>query len=73
MITAEDCSPNVLKKALALGGGKGVCRALDGVGREELGGYVGVRSAQIAAIPIKSGFAEKMALLLRQEGSGIDE
>ncbi|MDR1516278.1 MAG: ribosomal L7Ae/L30e/S12e/Gadd45 family protein [Synergistaceae bacterium] len=73
LIASEDCSPNVLRKALALDGKKTVCRALRGIGREELGRYVGVRSAQIAAIPIESGFAKKIALLLRQEGSGIDE
>jgi ribosomal protein L7Ae-like RNA K-turn-binding protein len=73
VVTSEDCSPNVMRKALALDGEKTTCRALRGVGREELGRHIGVLSAQIAAIPADSGFAKKMALLLRQEGSGIDE
>jgi ribosomal protein L7Ae-like RNA K-turn-binding protein len=73
VVIAEDCSPNVSRKVLAMEGEKTTCRALRGVNREELGRHIGVLSAQIAAVPIDSGFAKKMALLLRQEGSGIDE
>ena len=73
MVISEDCSPNVKRKVLALDGEKTTFRALRGVGREELGRHIGVLSAQIAAVSMNSGFAKKMALLLKQEGSGIDE
>jgi ribosomal protein L7Ae-like RNA K-turn-binding protein len=71
VIISEDCSPNVLRKISVLDGEKTTCRTLGGVEREELGRHIGASSAQIAAIPINSGFAKKIALLLRQEGSGI--
>ncbi|MDR0616324.1 MAG: hypothetical protein LBG29_05895 [Synergistaceae bacterium] len=73
VIASEDCSPNVWSKISASGDGKTTGRTLSGVGRDEMGRYIGVRSAQIAAVPINSGFAKKITLLLRQEGSDIDE
>jgi ribosomal protein L7Ae-like RNA K-turn-binding protein len=73
VIVSEGCSLNVLRKIGALDEEKTKSRTLSGVGRDELGRHIGVSSAQIAAIPINSGFAKKIALLLRQEGSGIDE
>jgi ribosomal protein L7Ae-like RNA K-turn-binding protein len=73
VIASEDCSPNVWRKIGASGDGKTTGRMLCGVGRDEMGRHMGVRSAQIAAVPINSGFAKKITLLLRQEGSDIDE
>jgi ribosomal protein L7Ae-like RNA K-turn-binding protein len=71
VVTTSDCSPNVLRKLEAAGGNAGgriLHSALEGVNREELGRSLGVRSAQIAALPLKSGFAKKLAVLLQQEG-----
>ena len=72
VVTTRDCSSNVLKK-LARAGDRVICHTLAGVERGELGKSLGVRSAQVAALPIKSGFAEKLAELLRQEGPCIYE
>jgi ribosomal protein L7Ae-like RNA K-turn-binding protein len=73
VLTVQDCSPNVLRKLEGFDQGQVVCGALEGVDRGALGRSLGIRSAQIAALPIKSGFAKKLAVLLRQEGPGIDE
>jgi ribosomal protein L7Ae-like RNA K-turn-binding protein len=73
VVTAEDCSQNVLRKLGGRNVGRVISHMLAGVGREELGRSIGVREAQIAALPINSGFAKKIAVLLRQEGFGIDE
>jgi hypothetical protein len=71
VLTAADCSRNVLRK---LDGAGGVFhRTLEGVDREELGRSLGLSGVQIAALPLKSGFAKKLAELLQQEGLGIDE
>jgi hypothetical protein len=73
VVTAEDCSQNVLRKMDGGDAMRIVSHKLAGIGREELGRSIGIRGAQIAALPINSGFAKKIAVLLRQEGSGIDE
>jgi hypothetical protein len=62
-----------MRKLSALGDGRVVLSRLDGVDREKLGRSLGASSTQIAALPIKSGFAKKLAVLLRQEGFDIDE
>jgi hypothetical protein len=73
VVVVPDCSPGVLRKLGGVRKGSLVCRTLGGSSREELGKSLGVRSAQIAALPLESGFAKKLAVLLQQEGLGIDE
>jgi hypothetical protein len=70
VLTVADCSRNVLRK---LGGAGVFHRTLERVDREELGRSLGLSGVQIAALPLKSGFAKKLAELLQQEGLGIDE
>jgi ribosomal protein L7Ae-like RNA K-turn-binding protein len=66
ILTAEDCSPSVLRKvAPRLVKGVSVCLNMRGVTRETLGRSVGVNGAQIAALPIGSGFIKNLAELLQ--------
>ena len=64
VIVTGDCSDSVLSKAGRYCEGGSARLAIDGVTREELGEAMGVRSAQIAALPAESGFAERVAQLL---------
>jgi ribosomal protein L7Ae-like RNA K-turn-binding protein len=73
VVTVPDCSPAVLRKLDARSGENLVCCVLSGTSRAELGRSLGVSGAQIAALPLESGFAKKLAVLLQQEGLGIDE
>lgn len=73
VVLADDCSPNVLRKVASLSSKRGsICYILEGVTREELGGALGVASAQVAALPFKSGFVNKLAELLQQGGRCLD-
>ena len=72
VIVTNDCSKNVLISVDA-----GVERAevlkiiLNNIDRTALGEHLGVRGAQIAAIPMQSGFAKKILLL--NDRSDADE
>jgi ribosomal protein L7Ae-like RNA K-turn-binding protein len=70
IITTDDCSRAVTRKIghAVLSGGS-VCVIIESVTREELGKSLGVGSAQIAALPIESGFVEKLAELLKSGGT----
>lgn len=77
IITTDDCAASVLSK-VARHAESGCARhmRIDGVTREELGEAMGVRSAQIAALPAESGFADNLAKLLnlgKTGGRKIDE
>jgi len=65
IITTDDCAASVLSK-VARYAESGSVRLweIDGVTREELGQAMGVRSAQIAALPVESGFADRLTKLL---------
>lgn len=74
VITTEDCSRNVLRKLAAhLDRSKSKWYALSGVTREELGKALGVAGAQIVALPLKGGFADKLSELLQQGGHYLNE
>lgn len=64
MITTGDCSGALLLKIGRHCERGSVCRSIDGITREELGGAMGISSTQIAALPAESGFADSMAKLL---------
>lgn len=69
-ITTEDCGGSVARKvAHRAEAGDFVHIVINGVTREELGNAVGVAGAQIAALPLDSGFAKKIAELLEQGGA----
>jgi ribosomal protein L7Ae-like RNA K-turn-binding protein len=66
IVRTEDCSPSVLRKVeRKLAGSGSVCFVIKGVSRERLGRSIGVNSAQIAALPIESGFAKNLSELLQ--------
>jgi len=74
VIASEDCSGNVLRKLAACSGRtRSVWYVLEGVTREDLGKALGVNGAQIAALPLKSGFADKLSELLQQGGHYLNE
>lgn len=74
VISTEDCSRNVLRKLTALAGrSKSKWYALDGVTREDLGKALGVAGAQVVALPLKGGFADKLSELLQQGGHYLNE
>lgn len=74
VIATEDCSQNVLRKLTAHSGKpKSNWYVLDGVTREDLGKALGVAGAQIVALPLKSGFADKLSELLQQGGHYLNE
>ena len=66
IVTTEDCSPSVLRKVERKLTDRGsVCFVIKGVSRERLGRSIGANSAQIAALPIESGFAKNLSELLQ--------
>lgn len=74
VVATGDCSPVVLRKVANLSVKReSVCYILEEVTREELGRALGVTSAQVAALPFKSGFVNKLAELLQQGGRCLDE
>ena len=67
IVTAQDCSPNVTRKLKsALSESRCICYTMQDVTREDLGRALGVENVQIAALFMESGFAGKLAELLRQ-------
>ena len=67
IVTSNDCSPNVIRKlSSSLSDGRSICYTMQDVTREDLGRAVGVQNVQIAALFMESGFAGKLAELLRQ-------
>lgn len=69
MIRTEDCSAAVLRKIEPSLRRGSACCVLQGVSREELGRSLGIQSAQIAALPMKSGFTKKLAEMLQAGGA----
>lgn len=70
MVTTDDCSGSVMRKLRhKVETGGCVHLTIKGITREEFGNYMGVASAQIAALPSDSGFAKKIAELLEQGGA----
>ena len=71
IITTDDCAASVLSKVARYTESGSVRHSrIDGITREELGEAMGVRSAQIAALPAESGFADRLAELLNLEKQG---
>ena len=74
VIATGDCAQNVLRKLTAHSPkGGSVCYMLEEVTREDLGQALGVASAQIVALPLKSGFVNKLTELLQQRGRYLNE
>ncbi len=74
VLRTEDCSENVLRKLTARVPKSGsTCRTIPGVTRDTLGRALGVGSAQVVALPVRSGFAKKLTELLQQGGRCFDE
>lgn len=72
-LTTEDCADAVMRKIEhRMSSGGHMHYTIPGVTREELGGAVGVSSAQVLALPSDSGFSKKIAELLEQ-GACINE
>ncbi len=47
-------------------------RVLNGISRAELGHLLGLRQAQIVALPVDSGFAEKIKGLVQEGGNALE-
>jgi ribosomal protein L7Ae-like RNA K-turn-binding protein len=62
VITSSDCARNVLRKIENYSCER---RVLNDISRIGLGGQLGVGSAQIAALPVGSGFVKKIKELLK--------
>lgn len=68
-LITEDCAESVARKVrnrVARDGS--ICGTIEKLTREELGKSMGIHSAQIAALPLESGFAKKIAELLQLGG-----
>ncbi|MDR1966232.1 MAG: hypothetical protein LBQ36_05940 [Synergistaceae bacterium] len=70
IVASEDCAHNVIRKTE---NPKCELRLVGGLSRTDLGGAIGVGSAQIAALPLGSGFAKKLKELLKISGGAINE
>ena len=74
LFAAEDCSENVLRKLRSSKAGENLnIYTLKNTDRELLGRSVGVETAQITALPVGSGLAEKIILILSEDRSDADE
>jgi ribosomal protein L7Ae-like RNA K-turn-binding protein len=62
VVTTPDCAKNVLRKIENYSCER---RVLNDISRLGLGGQLGVGSAQIAALPVGSGFVKKIKELLK--------
>lgn len=66
-VTSGDCSRAVLRKVAArTDGGTSRHISVPDITREDIGAAAGVCSAQIFALPLDSGFADKIVDLLEQ-------
>lgn len=73
VFVTEDCSSSVLRKLDSVAErGDAAVYTLSGVDRNRLGGSMGLVQAQIAALPLESGFAKKIITLV-EDRSGADE
>lgn len=64
VFVTDDCSVNVSRHIEAAAErGDAEIFLLEGTGRTELGASLGVTAAQIAALPVKSGFVKKIYTL----------
>ncbi len=72
VIVSDDCSPNVLRSVDA-GAERGEVTkvVLKGVDRNDLGAAMGLKTAQVAALPMQDGFAKKVLSL--HDRSDADE
>ena len=72
VIVSDDCSPNVLRSVDA-GAERGEVTkvVLKGVDRNDLGAAMGLKTAQVAAMPMQDGFAKKVLSL--HDRSDADE
>ena len=72
VIVSDDCSPNVLRSVDA-GAERGEVTkvVLRGVDRNDLGAAMGLKTAQVAALPMQDGFAKKVLSL--HDRSDADE
>jgi predicted RNA-binding protein YlxR (DUF448 family)/ribosomal protein L7Ae-like RNA K-turn-binding protein len=68
-LITEDCSAAVKR---ALDAKNAEVYVLSGTSRSELGQLLGLRQAQIAALPVQSGFAEKLKRLLPEGGNAVE-
>ncbi len=68
-LLAEDCSAAV-RRALSAKGAE--FYVVSGTSRSELGQLLGLRQTQIAALPVQSGFAEKLKRLLPEGGNAVE-
>lgn len=74
VFVTEDCSENMLRKLhSAEERGELNIFILKDTGRELLGRHLGINAAQAAALPERSGFAEKIVSLLNEDRSDADE
>lgn len=74
VIATGDCARNVLRKLAASSErGENICYVLEDVAREDLGRALGVTSAQVDALSLKSGFVNKLTELLQQGGRCLNE
>lgn len=74
VIVASDCAANVIRKLAASSArGESVCYMLEDASREDIGSALGIIKAQIVAIPIQSGFVNKLTELLQQGGRYLNE
>lgn len=69
VLLASDYS-STLKRALDAKNAE--AHVLSGIGRSELGQILGLRQAQIAALPLRSGFAGKLKGLLPEGGNAVE-
>jgi predicted RNA-binding protein YlxR (DUF448 family)/ribosomal protein L30E len=69
VLLASDYSPT-LKRALDAKNAE--AHVLSGISRSELGQLLGLRQAQIAALPVRSGFAGKLKGLLPEGGNAVE-
>ena len=74
VFAAEDCSANVLRKLHSAGErGELEIFILKNTDRALMGKHLGIGSAQAAALPRESGFAEKIISLMNEDKSDADE